>query len=407
MVSGLELGLRVGYSAEYTTNTALEADNEVDEWIHRPDAELTAKHMSPSTELSAGYTVRRDIFSEGRFNDRTITTGLSRVTWQALPDRLSFNLSNIRTETTIASTGEDIPNNRQVIDTTDASTTLTIPSIGNHYLQLGYDYGIRNADETNTDNRRSSANIAYVMPLGETRQLQVNATQSDVNFDGESATDYTSRTGNIQYQSDSDILELSIALGFTEFDRELGRKTVKGGSGSLNAIWQITNETSFSLNYSRSLRDTSADVLRGTNDFGERFTQNTGLTEAFWNTDTTMTLASAIGQTFFSLGSYYRKLDYQDTPDDQTSKGIIISLNRALRRDLDLHISTNLGETDFTQQNRTDDTVRVYAELSWTRFRKLDLSFMLRYNERDSDLPTSDYKETAGLLRISYQLFGG
>ena len=113
--SALEYDLSVGHETMRSNNIGRTPDAEVKDWVHIPRASLDASHDTATLALDDRYRFERRIYTEDLFQDRNRLTGSASLTWDALPDRLQFNVSNHRTEATINTLQQDIENNRQLV----------------------------------------------------------------------------------------------------------------------------------------------------------------------------------------------------------------------------------------------------------------------------------------------------
>jgi len=404
IATALDLSAEAGYEGEYTNNTTRTDTDKVGEWIHRPKVNARLDHSGDAIQASANYSARRDIHQEAVFNDRTYVTGRAEVTWQALPNRLSFNVFNARTETSINSTLPDSQDNRQTTDTTGAGTTLTIPSIGSQYIQFGYKYSMLSRDETDSDSNRQSTNLSYLIPISENRTLSLTANYGDIDFDNPFSPDYVSKSGSIQYASASNSLDVSFSMGYTQFERGLQRKDANGTTGNASLTWRTTGVTSLTASYSRSLDDNSLDTVRGTPEFGERFTEDSTLNEVFTQDNLQLSLNTAIGHNQIHFSGYLRNKDYEDISSDEERKNISLTATRKLQSNVSGRLFLSVMRVDVDNSNRDYDEYRAGASVTWGQIKNLNVTASVTYGRRDSDAVLTEYEEVSGKILLMYTL---
>src|SRR5262245_12238144 len=161
--SALELSLEAFAESEYSSNVNRGNNVEDDGWVHSPGAALAVDHESEAVTIGANYSVRRRFYESDAFDDDTSAVGSGSIDWRVLPEVLTLDASNTRTESTINPRGSLAPGNRQDISSTVAGGTLSLPSFGRQHLDLGYHYDFYSSEETATgDSLTQRASAAYV-----------------------------------------------------------------------------------------------------------------------------------------------------------------------------------------------------------------------------------------------------
>ncbi len=408
-----DLTLEVGDAIEYTNNTALTPNNEISEWIQTPEAAVTIKHDSDALSASADYSVSHSIHQRDTFNDQTNTVGNGLLTWRAIPDRLTFDLSNANTLTTINSQAADTPTNQQVINTTIAGTTLTLPGYGSHKIELHYDYSWVNAHDTMTDSKRQTGTAAYIIPLSTVEQIQLNASTSDVKFDNSKLSpDYVSYSGNLQYVRGGDWIEVDTQMGYTVFDRTQGAKNASAITGDLNLTWHVSEVTTVKASYARSLEDQSQDLATGIPAFGQTVTENTNVTTPYTLDATSLSFTTPLGHNIVDLTGYIDNQEYENgsqnfptTQPDQKTKGVTLGISRPLRPTLNARMFGDFSTTDY-KDNGNQHNYDAGLRFDWTRWRDLTISAGTFYRKRTSDIATDEYTEWVGSISLMYMLIG-
>jgi hypothetical protein len=402
----LEITANVGYQAEYTDNTEQTPDDEINEWIQSPEATLLVNHDGPSTFVEVDYRARREIHQEVSSLDQTIVDGNALLTWQAIANRLKFDVSNTRTQTTIDSRGQDVQDNLQVTNTAQGGATLTLDSFGNQRFELGYHFADVNADKTSTDSQRQLGDASYVIPISSEQRVQLNGSITDVNFEESAASDFVSREGDVQYVYDGDVLDVDMRIGYTVVDLQDLNDT-QGTTGDISIVWSATGATHLTVSYSRAIDDGAVDADMGIPQFGENFdNSNSDLTQPYTIDEANLSLDTQLGHNDVELIGYYRDQNYDSIDRNQDTTGGRLVFSRKLRPTLTARLFGDISKTDYQDQGQRDDDLRSALELEWTRWRRLTVSGSAAYTRRNSNLAGVEFREWSGTIRIMYTVLG-
>jgi hypothetical protein len=402
----VELTVEAGYEAEYSDNVTLTSDDEQSGWIQTPQIGLIATHDGPSVSASADYRVSHEIYQHNTFDDQTTAEGTALLTWRAIADRLTFDLSNSSTQTTIDAQTQNVPTNQQVTNTATAGAVLTLDGPSNHIVELGYDYSVVTAQRTDTDSVRQTGTASYIIPISTERRVQLNASYGDVNYDSSQSIDYVSNSADLQYVSTGEVIELDTSIGYTVFDQSQQTDDVSGTTGDINIVWHANLNTTVTASYSRSVEDQSTDVAEGIPDFGESFDDNSGITTPFTLDAASLGISTLLGHNTVDLIGYIDSQDYDGgLQPDQDTKGVTLGIGRALRPTLHARVYGNYWTVDFKDSD-TQDNYSAGIRFDWTRWRNVTVSAGTEYRKRTSDFPTEEYKEWAGSISLMYMMIG-
>ncbi len=360
---------------------------------------MALDHDGQSISASADYSVSRDFHQRDVFTNQTTTEGSGLITWRAIADRLSFDLSNSSHQTTIDSRDANVPTNQQVVISTTAGTDLTLEGPSNHLIDLRYDYTFYNAQRTDTDSQSQTITGAYIVPISETRRVQLNAIVSDVSYDSSENPDYVSQSGNLQYVSEGDNIELDTSIGYTVFDRKQQADDLSATTGEFNIVWNASNVSRLSASYSRSLQTESNNTTAGIPDFGEAYTDNTNTTAPYTLEPTNVGIVTELGYTTVDLRGYLSDQDYDGAQQDQRTTGTTLRLSRALRPTLNAQLFANYAHIDFNDQDQKDKHFSSGLRFDWSRSRDFTISVGTTYQKRTSDVPSAGIQ---GMGRIDH-----
>jgi hypothetical protein len=408
--NALDLTLTAGYDGSYTNNAALTPDDETSEWIHTPRATLGVAHDGPSTSANAAYSVSREMYQDNTYGDKTYAVGTASLVWRAVPGRLDFHAMNSNTRTTIDSRAQPVPSNEQVTSTTSTGTTLILDSFRNQTINIGYDYAWVSYDSTDTDSKRQTGTVSYVIPLSDVRRIQLNGSYGDVDYDDPLYDDYTSQSGDLQFVNEGDHFAIDASLGFTVFHRDR-QDDVSGTTGKFGITWYASDVTSLSASYSRSIHDQSINATAGIPEFGESFTDdNSNITTPYTLDSYRVGVETQFGSNQINLTGYVKDQNYDgvqpgQTIQDQDTRGATLRITRPMRPTLTAQLYGNYSTNDYNEGDN-QDTYRAGLRFNWTRWQRTSVHFGGAYAKRTSDVPSEEYTEWVGMVGVDIMLIG-
>jgi hypothetical protein len=404
-VQALDISLGVRNESTHTDNTARTADNEVDEWVHTPGTELFVEHQSQRLVVNGNYEYEKRIRSEDLFEDESVLTGTSNLTWHILPGRLDFTVANARTETTAQAQLAQNPDNQQVSMSTRAGPTLRFRTRGADEFQLQFLYTDERNEAENTDASRETATAAYVWNPGNNDRVTFSALSNTVDFEDELAPDYDGYTTSVQWERFGPSIDFRALAGYTAVERDLGRDDVSNTDVQLGLAWRMTPTMTLSLDAARDLRDRSATLELGVIDFGTNTQIDSELNEVFINTRAALTWDMRLWDNRIVLGVTYDDEDYDDVFNDIERRALQFSFERRLSPRFDLLLAGFVGEENFIDAGTEFDRLSYEIALRYNPNRRLSMLFGAAHDERESDLvPDQNYEEDTYGVTIQYML---
>jgi len=404
-VVGLETTVGVRVESTHSDNTTRVPDNEISEVTYQPGMNIAVEHQGPSIRASAQYDYERRIRTEDTFDDDSALTGSSTVVWQAIPGRLDVTVNNTRTETTINGQQGDLPDNRQVTDSTRVGPTLHFRVRRNDELQLQYYYTQTHADVANTDSKRDIGSVAYVMNVGQNDQLVFNVANNKVNFDNADSPDLDAVTSSIQWRRFGPSIDFSLLGGHTSMDRTLSREDVSTEVYDARLTWRMTPQTSMTVAAVKELRDRPAVLELGILQFGTNNQIDSDLNEVFINDRTEIEFRTVLFANEFLLGLAYDKQDYVDLLEDLERTTATIGWRRRLSPKLTAGIEVSYRQEKLLDLNLpTEDRFGAEVTLGYNYNRRLSLLFTGSHNSVDTPIAILAYDENLYSLRVNYLL---
>ncbi|NBC23823.1 MAG: hypothetical protein GVY21_10145 [Gammaproteobacteria bacterium] len=407
LAAALDADLSVDYTGEYSTNTALTATDEIDEWVHLPGADLSLNQSGAALELDAAYRFERRIYEKDLFDNESAVRGTSEAIWHALPERLDFRVRNTRAESTIRARQPNTEVNRQTVSVTEGGPTLRLRPQTNAELQLEYLYTDIAVEETETDSERQTGAVRYIVDLSATRTVTLEGTWTDVDFDNPLAPDLEATIGMVMLDQAGRNISYTVGAGYNRTKRELGRDTVDGAIFDGSIEWNARPATSFELTASREIRDQSSSLLTGGGGFGDEIDEDTDINEVFVETRGMITWNQRLGANELSISALGSQEDYEDVTRDSERVAGRLSLTRALNPRTELSASIEVGTREFTDEDDEFDEIRGDLELRRRMSRRFSLAVGARYEERQSDgIADTSYDEWVGRIVLRYSLLG-
>lgn len=402
---GVDIVATVRHTSEHTTNTARTANNDIEEWIHRPGIDLGITHEGANLELNADYNFERRFYEKDLFDDENVTTGAAVLLWHALPQRLDFVVRNTRTESTQRARDVQTQNNRQEVTYTEAGSTLRLQPRSGDELQFEYLFTDVRAEETNTDSQRHTGTARYILRMSAARGITFESSFTDIDFDNPFAPDIESWRHSVTYRQTGANLQLSLTGGYNRFDRDLDRDTVDGGMFNVDLGWQ-RGASRLSLSGGQQLRDNSSR-LTGATGFGEFIREDTDLNEAFTETLGRLTWSQSFGRTNLGLSVFASKEDYEDVARDSERVGVSLTLSRQLNRRTTMEARFAATNRKFDDQMQAFDEYNGSLRLTRELGRALNVSLGVVYEERNGDGDAgTDFREWIYSIGIAYTVLG-
>ncbi len=402
-----EIGAAISHESEYTTNTARSDDDEVAEWIHSPSLELGAEHEGGSLSLSAGYIFERRYHQKDLYDTEKADRGAAELRWQALPSRLDFNVRNVRTETTQRAFESDTRDNRQVVAYTELGPTLRLQPRPGDELQVEYAFTDVNASETDTDSKRHTGSLRYILGFSESQNLTYESSYRDIDYDNENSPDVTGWTHTGTYAAKMRLLDVSLTGGVSRLDRTLDRDSVKGRVLRANVAWERGNSR-LAFNVSDELRDQSTNITRTDNDFGDRESEDSDLNEVFTETRAELAWEQVIGRSTFNVGIFASEEDYEDLADrDSERVGARFRISRRITRQTSVSLRFDISNRKFPGRDEDVDEYRAGLSLDRDIGRSLRLTFNARYEkDKSKNEGGRNFDEWITGIGLTYQAFG-
>ena len=410
--------LRIDYAldliVEHNDNLLLTADDPIALTVLRPGVGFEVFHDSSTlqTRISGRAEYRR--YDDARFDDVVDGTLNARVNWVAIPERLSFNVTDSLTLQPVDTLGADTPGNRQQVNVLSAGPTLSFEWGDGWRGSTELRYVRSEAEVTDEFNsERVDLALRATKRLSPTSRLAFNAQTQQVDFEQDIiARDYTRSEFFARYSRTLNRLDFAIDAGYSRLDYE---RDLPGFAGARSdpmlrteVTWRPSDLHRFEARLSSAFSDVASSSLASVGEdagipseivTGETVVNASPFLERRLETEYAYTSTRWTA----SITPYLDRLRYDDTDEfDQNGWGAGLEVSWRARRNLMFGFASALDRNEYVNLDREDETRRYagYARLDWVRHWSGMLT--LAHYARKSTAAGQDADQSAITLTISY-----
>ena len=407
------LAARVDYNVdlgvEWNDNVALSTLDPIDQRYLRSGLGFTLTETNSMLQASVDGRIEYRNYKDDIFSDTVDGTLSGRVNWIIIPQRLFFLAENNLSVQPVDALVPDAPGNRQQVNVFSMGPTLLVnfsPS-----LQGQGELRYVNSDAEITDefnSQRMALALRTIKELSPTSRISLNMQAQRVDFDDDIvARDYNRYDLFGRYSRTLAQFELGTDLGYSRIDfRDSGSRSEP--LIRVDATWNPNPNHSFGIAASSQFSDTATDALSSIQadaTLPESVLTGDAVVNASPYEVRTLDLnyAYTSTRTTFSLAPYLQNRDYVDSDEfDQESQGVRADLNWLVRRSLSVGAYATRESIDYTQLNRTDDTTRLGAVLSYQWAPRWSAALQWERYRRNSTAIGEAVSQSIVYLSISY-----
>lgn len=413
-VPGAAHAIRIDYTidagVERDDNVTLSAQDQVEQTIARAGIGFAIEQNSSAVQASmAGRLDHRryeDIY--GSTTDRMFE---GRLSWAAIPDRLSLVVEDSYGVETINRTAPGTPDNRQQVNVLSVGPDLRF-SMGpsRHGLaELRYVHSDAEVSEQfNSD--RVLATLRLVQQLDATRALSWNVQAQDVDFDDDLvARDHRRYEAFAGYRQALRRFDLQLDAGYARLDYRDGQ-TRSEPLLRAELGWSPSERSRFSMALANQFSDAASSAL-------ESIGETTGV-PAWVGTGSSTVNPYAYEQRSLTLDYTYggprlsasltgsvQRLGYIDQEGaNEKGRTVGAALRYRLREDLVLGGAASVSRIEFGAPESRIETDRLYSlglDKAWSRHWHTTLG-VSRY-ERDTRTAADGFEQNVVFLNLSYR----
>ncbi len=390
------------YTAEYTTNTLRTETDEIGEWIHRPGVDFSAQEDTATLELDADYSYIRRIYTKDFWQDENRLIGGANIRWQPVESRVDMILRHNRVEATRRALQTSTQDNRQIINTTEAGSTLRFQPRAADELQLEYTFTDIRTDITRTDSQRHTGTGRYIVGLSTNRALTVLSSYSDIEFDTEFFSQARYALVSATYEQRHDTLELRLGIGHNWVERE-GRGWTDDPTYDIALTWRPRAGTTITGSASQRITDRSQNLQqRRTSGIDEDFTD---INAFFKETLGDLNITQDLGRTNqLSAGIFYARQKFaEDLPRTNTRRGIRVGFSREMTPTSSLSFNVQVFDREFEDRDDQED-LRARLNFRHRVGRSIGVNWGVRYETRTG--LTQSFDDWIASAQVYYTFWG-
>jgi hypothetical protein len=420
-----------GYIGEYTTNATLSRANQIHDWINTGLLGFGYRELTGDVQAFVQATAEYRNYARGTYPD--YTTGIADAfgIWHVAPGQFAWLAEDTYRQLQRTATATATPDNFTNVNVISTGPDVLLRFTPVSALQIGGRVGSVNERGGDADNVNFGYYGRLLYVTSPTTVLSLNFEQLSVNMANDVAyTDYTRYDAFFAISQNTPTSAFSLDLGRTLLQRERGDDLV-GNRGRLFWNRQATIETGYGLAARAGYGDSGTDLLGASRFFtGAPTSADLLLTSRRTAPPSTLsTLALTGGPTgtisgdiYFDkrvdvyvysgyagattvgtgLRGFWQKLDYETTPNDRTEYGGYAEVFRPFYYQLIGTLFANGRRIEFTDIARDDTEWQAGVRLQFRYSADVLIFLEGRHTERSSSDPAFEYKETRGLISISY-----
>ncbi len=413
-VPGAAHAIRIDYSidagVERDDNVTLTEQDQVEQTVARAGLGFALEQNSSAVQASmVGRLDHRryeDIY--GSMTDRMFE---GRLSWAAIPDRLSLVVEDSYGVETINRTAPGTPDNRQQVNVFSIGPDLRFNMGPSRHGLAELRYVNSDAEVTEQFNSdRVLATLRLVQQLDATRALSWNVQAQDVDFDDDLvARDNRRYEAFAGYRQVLRRFDLQVDAGYAHLDYRDGQSR---SEPLLRAElgWSPSERSRFSMALANQFSDAASSALDGIGETaGVPAWVATGATTvnsyAYEQRSLAVEYAFAGPRLSASLTGSVQRLDYIDQEGaNEEGRSIGASLRYRLREDLVLSGSASVSRIEFEAPESRIETDRLYSlglDKAWSRHWHTTLG-VTRY-ERDTRAAAGGFEQNVVFLNMSYR----
>lgn len=314
---------------------------------------------------------------------------------------LDWELSDNLTEVLQSSRQNDTPDNRTRKNIVRTGPVLTLPLSPVDQLRTSLQYeNTEYEDPENRDSERYIGTLGWNHQFDRTLSGGLSAITNRQELDNGAEID--SDSINLNFNKIWATSSLGGSIGMSDQEVAFGsvNQTNDAVVGNLRFTREINPTASFYIAASRELTDQASDFTLRFEDVAFDFTEESGVEV----TAIDVGLSKVFGDgTQMGLQTFANRSDYLQTDEREDALGLRFNVSRSIRPRLSVKGSGLFEYRRYEVDSRDDQLLSASLGLTYKLSPDLDCTASLGHSRRDSDIPTSEYKENWVQIGLSYR----
>lgn len=407
-VFAVEVKGAVSVNSQYTDNSRKVDRHAVGEqvksdWINSPELDLSVLEVGPLLNATADTRLERRHYAHNTFSDDTLVTGAAHLDAAVIGERLRWLLDDTRTQTSINSQLQDVPNNQQITNVLSSGPQLRWALNPRTNVSSSLRYASVNSNRTGNDSARWSLDGQGVRRLNGANSVGLKLNLTKVNFLSSNGIDNRRVDVRATYSRESgERLKLDVELGGVTIDNTGGR-TSRNAVGAITGNYKFAPQWSGNLQMTRNATDQSLQSLSGSRQFGQNFTQGSDTPGTFVESEARAGVhhqgARLDGN--FSLGWLHQ--NFLDVRRDETRRTANLRFEYRLGPRVSLDASGEVQVIDRQTFSGHDIERDAELRISWRPEQHLTLAGGVGARARESQRIISRYRERHATVSLAYR----
>jgi len=403
-----ELGIVVGAGVEAHDNVQLTDEDEKSDVARIGTVGLSFKRPKGKLQADVGYVVQRRDYLHDGLEDESAINGESSLKWLAVPALLDLNLFHQSSQQRVDRREADVTSNRETRNIVGASANLygRLTAVDSLVLTPGYAH-VNVEGGAGLDSERVSGSLSYVHRTSQVSEIALTVSHSAVDtefaendYDSDSATlGYTTRLSRVSY---------TLAVGSNRIKRDIGDDV--DGFMARVGLEYVGSSVSWGGFYVQQLTDTGIGLASADPGFGGFQSSDGNISEFDILESATADLHATYQLTDSSeIGASidYVEQDYETTLQDEQDLSASLSYRYRINSRWQTGVRTSITKAEFKDDpdglENKDSRIELFADYRPTS--RFDIHLGLGRDERNSNLPASDYQDPYAVVMLNYKVY--
>lgn len=408
-----QLGLTASASAEYMDNPRRLPGKDEQDTRYNTTLAATLQRQTRRFDTAINYSVNRQDNVNDVLNDISRVDGNGLLAWKAIPDFLTWNLSNTRSNQVILIAEPDTPDNRQIVDITSTGPSFSVPLGNSTFANFSADYSLVSFEVSELqEHKRNSYNFALSRFVSRGMIASFRTSFTGTSFDQPFVPDYSFFNYSLNLQLDREVYQFNAEIG--EYHTERAGQDTSYPTYSLSGIFQVNSRLEISGDFSRRVEDLISDINNQSvvnqffQDSGPELGQTFGNSNApnFFESETMSIGATYTMESAANFGLRYSRNQRSGVGalGEQNDERLAASLSLLLPQipRLSLNASAAMSVIDFSSEGTTQNRLDLRVGGSYRLGERLNLTFAYIDNDQTSDLDYRNFVANMFTVGLSF-----
>lgn len=373
-----QLEFNAGSSLDYIENPQRENSSDETDLLSTNTVGVTSLRQTKLFDTTFNYTANSQEYSENLLNDRSRVEGNGSVTWKAMPEFLSWRVSNSRSNQLINASQPDVSDNRQIIDYTATGPSIVIPFQNSTYATFDANFGIVGYEESEQQNQnRNTYSFNITRIISQAISASIRSTYTTTEFDESLIPGYSfyDISGNIQLRN----IDYEISAEIGEYKTNRSGQESSHPTFRVDGLYRINSRLEITGEFTKSIDDLVSDI------------NNQGRIDQFFQ-DSDATLGQTFGNS--NLSNIYKR--------ESASIGANYTIESLLN--IGVRYSQNQRSSIVSSGEENDDRLSINLRLPLPQLPRVTINSSAVFSERDFAIDRAIQSRTDFRLGAAYQL---